>query len=390
MNDKKIKVLQLPSWYPPEGGAFCLEQSVELKKLGIDVQILANVTLPWKKYGFKLLSYPFRSFSTIENIIDVYKYYSWRIPFLHMQNIDKWINQTVKLFDTYIKKHQAPDFIHAHSIMWAGVAAARIKEKYGIPYILTEHWSAFSEKSGWSKSLLERYDHLIKEGFSTPSYVITVSDEIQPAVAKYKPKEVQMTTISNIVDTVFFYPPSERPVNSCFKFVCLNSYCPEKGYDILLSAIDILHKQNLKFEINIAGGRFNNKEYQNFLANCKGKEHITHIGFLNRREVREALWTADAFLLPSRDESQSIATLEALATGLPVVCTDVVPKAVCKDFCGYHVPIENPEALAQAMIDMINNRKNFDEQQIRNHVESIAAPQVVASKIIEVYKEVLS
>ena len=388
----KMKVLQLPSWYIPEGGQFCLEQSKALKKQGINVKILANVTLPWKKYNINILKYPISTFWSTEENIETFRYYSWRIPLLHMENITKWINKTLTLFDEYIKQVEKPDIIHTHSSMWGGVAAARIKEKYNIPYVLTEHQGLFGQKSNLSKEqILPEYVPLYKEAFSNADYIIPVSEQqIKKISSFFNKEEIPIKAISNIVDIDFFSSSNNKKDNEKFIFFTANSYCAEKAYDILLPAFDIVCEEISNVQLRIAGRNFlNNKEFCSLLKTTKNKEKIEFCGYLSPLEIRNELWNADSFVLSSRIESQSISVLESLSTGLPVVCTEVVPKQVCKDFCGYHVPIENPEALAQAMIEMVKNRKNFDKQKIRSHVESIASPQVVASQIIEIYEEVL-
>ncbi|WP_404566430.1 glycosyltransferase, partial [Neisseria gonorrhoeae] len=40
-----------------------------------------------------------------------------------------------------IRENGLPDLIHAHCMNYAGILAQKISEKYGIPYVLTEHSS---------------------------------------------------------------------------------------------------------------------------------------------------------------------------------------------------------------------------------------------------------
>ena len=50
------------------------------------------------------------------------------------------------VFDHYLKIEGQPDLVHVHSMLNAGVLASQIKEKYQIPYVITEHSSWFARR----------------------------------------------------------------------------------------------------------------------------------------------------------------------------------------------------------------------------------------------------
>ncbi|ACF29278.1 glycosyltransferase [Neisseria gonorrhoeae] len=50
----------------------------------------------------------------------------------------------LKAFKHYIRENGLPDLIHAHCMNYAGILAQKISEKYGIPYVLTEHSSTIT------------------------------------------------------------------------------------------------------------------------------------------------------------------------------------------------------------------------------------------------------
>lgn len=116
---------------------------------------------------------------------------------------------------------------------------------------------------------------------------------------------------------------------------------PMKGYDVLLRALDSLPNVWV-----IAGG--------------KGTEDITgndrFIGLGELADVRGLLWQADAFVLPSLyGEGVPNAVLEAMASGLPVVATDVGDIARVVGPCGLVVPPGNVQALINAITEIKDN-----------------------------------
>lgn len=384
-----MKILQLPSWYLPEGGHFCLHQSLALKEAGVEVHILANVVLPWRRYHFKLLKYPFKPFFTTENDIPLYRYYAWKYPFVDMLNIEKWARQTLKMFETYKKRYGFPDIIHVHSSMWGGYAAALIKEKYGIPYVITEHRGIFGFQSNYAKSLFKKeYTPYLTKGFTHADFIIPVSDQLKEKIREYLHHPVPIKTISNILDTDYF-TPIHRKLKSPFTFISVNGYYREKGYDILLPAFNELCKLNPDVRLRIVGENFNQKEFQSIFEKIQNKDKISFTGELTKEDVRKELWHADAFVIASRVESQSVATMEAMGTGLPVVGTTVIPKNMITKKVGYRVEIENSDALTKAMNTLIKNIDSFDGEEISKHVQKIAGKEAITKQLLEVYNEVL-
>lgn len=78
-----------------------------------------------------------------------------------------------------------------------------------------------------------------------------------------------------------------------------------------------------------------------------------------RHDVPEVMRALDAFVLPSRAEGISNTILEAMASGLPVIATNVGGNAelVTDDVTGMLVPAQNVELLARALVRMAGDRQ---------------------------------
>ena len=81
-----------------------------------------------------------------------------------------------------------------------------------------------------------------------------------------------------------------------------------------------------------------------------------------RGDIADILRGLDVFILPSRAEGISNTILEAMATGLPVIATEVGgnPELVVEDITGRLVPKENPEALAAALLDYLDRPQRIE------------------------------
>ncbi|MDR3705495.1 MAG: glycosyltransferase [Paludibacteraceae bacterium] len=387
-----MRILQLPSWYLPEGGQFCLDQSLALQEQGLEVHILANVVLPWRRYKLSVFRYPLKSFFAIENGIPIYRYYSWKYPFVDKLNIEKWTKKTVDLFDEYKEKYGLPDIIHVHSSMWGGYAASRIKEKYGVPYVITEHRGIFGVKTKYAKQKFKKsYKPYLIKAFSNADYIIPVSYQLIGKISEYLTKNVPIKAISNILDTSYFYPLGTKvsDKNDRFTFVSVNGFNSVKGYEYLIPAFDKVCKKKQNVYLRIVGENFEKKQFQKILKKSNSLHRISFSGELDKEGVREELWKADAFVIASIVESQSVATLEAMSTGLPVVGTEVIPADILTEKCGYRVPVENISKLADGMVKMVETKSNFDGNEISNYVQPIVSKKEVTHQLIEVYEQVL-
>lgn len=385
-----LRVLMIPAFYPPNGGEFTIEQAKALVRAGVKVDIIANVMVTLTENKLKYFTYPYCVTTFNYEGVRVMQSYQRRIPkVLFYHNIDKWISNTVKLYERYVDKFGRPDIIHVQASMWAGAAAAEIKRKHSIPYIITEHLSfdiLRDIQCRYSKS--EEY---IKRAYYSTDYLITVSRELYDDGQEWINPQIPFRVISNILDKKFtsLIPTIKKKSNQPFTFVALNRYWFYKGYDVLLEAVDILSERFDKFQVLIAGSGFECDEFQSMFCRIRNRDKVLLLGEVGRDKVIELLTKSDALALPSRAEAQSRTILESLALGTPALGTDIIPKVLLNSDTGIMVPRNNPQAFADGMLYMIENINKFDREKIRSIAHNMAEESVVVKSIIEVYQEVL-
>jgi glycosyltransferase involved in cell wall biosynthesis len=104
-------------------------------------------------------------------------------------------------------------------------------------------------------------------------------------------------------------------------------------------------------------------------SKLKINEHVTFLG--KRDDIPDLLRVMDIFVLPSISEGISNTILEAMASALPVVATDVggTPEIVENGVTGLLVPKENPEIMARSLLELIEDqekRKTMGQQGRKN------------------------
>ena len=139
--------------------------------------------------------------------------------------------------------------------------------------------------------------------------------------------------------------------------VSVGSCIKRKGYDVLIDACKLLNS-NLGFYL--IGGKSTDDQLENLKKSVAEAElkNIKFIEFLDKNELGEYYKAADVFVLPTREDVWGLVINEAASYALPIVTTDQCiagTEMVTNGINGYIVPIENPQLLAEAISNVIND-----------------------------------
>jgi len=159
-----------------------------------------------------------------------------------------------------------------------------------------------------------------------------------------------------------------------------------KGVDILFEAMRRQPDDRLRLTI-LGTGILETSLREACRSNPALGRRIYLGGF--QHNVFEFLRGADIFVLPSRQEGASTSLLEALSIGLCAVGSDVggIHDILTAGDCGVLVPAEDPDALANAMRDLMNNPARRLElgRQGREFVRQNCRAEDMANSYIDVF-----
>ena len=383
-----MHIVEIPSFFPPYGGEFCLEQSKALRTLGHEVRIISNVQLSVKKSLKDFLTFPYRRRFTEMQGVPVYQSYMRGVPLMIRPNVHRWVKIVSRMFKEYEKQYGRPDILHAHCAKWAGYVAMQISAEEGIPYVVTEHLSlmALREEFGddpanaWQVPLLRTvYEHADR--------VIPVSEEVVDDLSTFFGKDYRWTAISNMIDVDFFsYHRREDKKNRPFHFVCLGNFVYRKGYDVLFEAFQQVHDQYPQTTLSIAGEGTDGHACRKLFGHLSCAQNIHSFGNLDKMAVRELLYQSDALVLATRDETQGLVLLEAMSTGIPVVTTDAVPQNVRIEKGCYVAPVDDAAAIADRMCEVMQLTDGEGEVFSRAVAEKVS-PRVIAAQLETVLRD---
>ena len=386
-----VHIVEIPSFFPPYGGEFCIEQSKALQALGHEVRIISNVQLSVKKSVWEFLTLPYhRQFIEIEGVPD-YQSFMRGIPKVVRPNVERWVGIVREMFQTYVERYGQPDILHAHCAKWAGYAAMLIARDYDIPYLITEHLPSMIFREEFGRKGTDAWQvPLLREAYQHADRVIPVSEEVVTDLAPYFGDDYHWTAVSNVIDVDFFAYRKRSPrMGRPFRFCCIGNYIHRKGYDVLFQAFRMLAENHPEIELHIAGTGTDGRACRQAIRTHGGHTRIVAHGRIDRESVRALLYDCDALALATRDETQGLVLLEAMSTGIPVVTTEAVPQCVRIAGGCWVAPIDDAHAFC-ALMNQVMEDQGDQSEAVSKRVGEMAAPPVVATRLTQVFQECIA
>ena len=165
-----------------------------------------------------------------------------------------------------------------------------------------------------------------------------------------------------------------------------------KGQIYLIRAAAIVKKRYPDIRFVIVGDGELRSELESAASELGLNEAVTFTGF--RKDVPSFLASFDIFAFPSHLEGLGTSILDAMAFAKPVVSTTAggIPEVVSAGINGLLVPPKDPEAFANALIKLIENkelRESFGRAG-RNIVESRFSIDKLVEGTLDFYKDLLA
>lgn len=354
MADKKRNILFISGWYPSRVEPFLgnfVEKHAEAVALDSNVAVLhacSDPQLSRKRFEHTV--------QTIKGVLTVHVYFKkvrHRIPV---------ISQLQKLF-RYKKAHRIGlrileengwnyDLVHLNILWPAGLIAQEIKRDKGIPYIITEHSTAYQPRRKYERSRIER---MYSKGIAKNAACITpVSLDLQQAMQR-SGLEGTYTVVNNVVDTALFTPKEKKAGENKFRFLHISTLIDEhKNVSGMIRAAAALYKDRSDFEFHIVGDGV----LAPHIAYAKKlgvlEKPVFFGGPQSTAEVAALMRDADCLVLFSNYENLPVVIIEAFAAGIPVISTRIggIPEQI-NESRGILIDAGNEKGLEKALAEMM-------------------------------------
>ena len=379
------RVLLLPSLYPtsekPLVGTFVREQAAALSSHGIaaDVVFVEAASLRGLSPA-RVMKQRFQLEQADEAGVWTVRRKGWNLNLRAVRGGRLWSAMMRQLVRRYVAERGKPELIHAHNALWAGHAAAELARELGIPFVLTEHSSSVPRPGAPSWPYA-------RQAYGAASVVMAVSFALARRVEQTLP-ESSVRVVPNLVNTGFFTVPPRPRDRSPFTFVSAGHLVVGKGFDVLLAAFAEAFRHDTRVRLRIGGDGPERRTLASLISRLGLASRVEMLGGVDRAQVRDLLWSGNAFALASRGETFGMVYAEALATGIPVAGTRCGgPEEFVGEADGCLVAPDHVSEFAQALRKV--REGYYDPATLRGRIVDRFAPGVVVARLKQIYAEAL-
>jgi glycosyltransferase involved in cell wall biosynthesis len=292
------------------------------------------------------------------------------------------IGTLIYFYKAIIKiKNIHPDVFHEQELCGIGYLTKKLS---GIPYLVFCHGIDVFGRQPFLTKILKKLD--IKNADAVIANTLQLAETIKK---KFYDRKIEL--IRNGINLEEFRLKKENSKGTT-RFIGVGRLIPSKGFQYAIEALAIIKKDIAPFEYYIIGVGEHESELK-ALAKSKGVEkEIIFRGKMPHSEVVKNLARADVFLFPTHHtETCSLAILEAMASGLPIITTNFQanPELVEEGKGGFLAPTENVAALAEKIREMISDKKRMLEFGKFNKEKAKSFDwEIIAKQLEEVYHRI--
>jgi glycosyltransferase involved in cell wall biosynthesis len=259
-----------------------------------------------------------------------------------------------------------PHVVHANTLR--SLPEARVARSFGLPVVIHVH--ELPPRS--AKTALA-----LRAAAATADVLVAVSEAVAATVRPHAGDTPVLVAHNGIAA-----PPAGGERSVAPVVGTIGTVCRTKGTDVFLEAAALARERcpELSFEHIGQAGLDDDVDFERRVAELTASPAVRDaVRLLGRRPAVDGLRRWELFVLASRQDAFPLATLEAMAAGVPVIATGVggVPEQIEHLESGVLVPPESPQALAEWIVRL------HGDAALRERLARAAAERVRARFTLE-------
>lgn len=257
----------------------------------------------------------------------------------------------------YIRKkglYNQTDLVLAHFSLPGGMVALPLRIRYKLPYIIISH----GQDIPWFSPRELFFYHLafylpIRWVCSRASGVTVLSKQRLRDLNRLIPSKHQVKhhIVPNGCDIDFFTPGKNEKEQDQLRILFVGRLTRQKDPFTLLRVMQLLSDKGIPVSLEIVGDGPLRKKLESFVSAHQIQESVYFSGWISRENLKDKYRQAHLMLITSRDEGQSLAMMEALATGLYLFTTPVSGSEtlIREGVNGEYIPMAEPQEIASRL-----------------------------------------
>ena len=272
-----------------------------------------------------------------------------------------WAGET---FNRLIIKHGMGDAAAVYTFNSAGLELLQEAKRCGLKAVMEQtiapqiierelldpEYSRFPEMQGMIEPIesWQRFADREAAEWDAADIILCGSQFVVDGISKAGgPSEKAVVVPYGIDQSNFSQPIRPQQNNSSITVLFVGQVGIRKGAHYLIEAARLLEKSHPQIRFRLVGTIALPASLQESLPT-----NVQLTGAIPRSEVHTQFANADIFCLPSLCEGSATVTYEAMAMGLPVICTHNTGSVVTDGVDGYIIPVRNARAIAERIAEL--------------------------------------
>lgn len=314
------------------------------------------------------------------------------IPSFYTPSLKGKGKKDVKDLQDYIDSFK-PDIIHSH-LFETEVVLSQVKLMKDVKRVVHFHdnmnqLKRVKLKSIHNKATLTNYYErkiVLKSWSKNRTQTIAISKDTEKFIDKNIPHKFKATFLKNGINVKRF--ENNTTVDKENRMVIIGSLVDKKGQQLAIESIAELVKRGYDYQLDILGYGNDFEKLENLIKVLELDQHVFLHGNVDFPEV--FLHKAKIYLHTAKYEPFGLVILEAMAAGLPVVCTDGYGNRdlIKEGKNGFMITERNSSLLADKIEMLINNddlRKNMGD--FANRYSHKFDINIYTEKLLELYQD---
>ena len=261
------------------------------------------------------------------------------------------------------------DVIHTHHPFLLGQTAATKAQELDLPLVFTFH-TQYREYTHYIPVPMETVQNFLKNAIDRwlqdfmrhCQHIIIPSESMREILVNEYGLKNNFTVIPTGIDLEAYRTASGKKIRKKRNWgndtvmVSVGRLAPEKNWPLLLQATALVLKDFPEFRLVLIGDGQDRNNLEGLAKELGIRRRVTFTGALSFSETPSYMKAANLFGFASITETQGLATLEAMAAGLPAVAVDASgTRDILKHGRQGYLVENNPEALAAGIKKLISN-----------------------------------